>query len=244
MESSPMVDLEKLRTELRRMRRGTLLTIVERAIEMVPPSSLHVLVGDWVHWPDYQMTSDAASPSLADEVQRFQSAVARGEYWEDFFVTSKNCDSVSEKTEAYLAEMERLFSRGIRETENGAYKHAREAYENLFALIQRVGACREDLVFFVDGGGLWEYGLDWRRILPAYVHCLAETASPDEFARDTKEALHEFGCPDEARILANALQFANAAQREALATLLAAYRETKQGTRDHCGLLREKDAGI
>lgn len=245
MESSHVVDLEKLRTELRRMRRGTLLTIVERAIEMVPQSALHVLVGDWVNRPDYQMMTDAAKPpTLADEVERFQTAVSRGEYWEDFFITSKNCDSVSEKTEAYLAEMERLFYRGMRETENGVYKEAREAYEKLFALIRRVGACDEELVFFVDGGGLWEYGLDWRQILPVYVRCLAETALPDEFARKTKEVLHEFDCPNEPRILANALQYANEAQREALRRLVAAYRATKQGTRDHCGLLREDAAGI
>lgn len=77
MESSPKIDFEKLRVELRRMRRGALLTIAERAIELVPQSSLHLLVGDWVNRPEFKVTSADNSPTLADEVQRFLSAVAR-----------------------------------------------------------------------------------------------------------------------------------------------------------------------
>ncbi|MBK9263105.1 MAG: hypothetical protein IPM54_25290 [Polyangiaceae bacterium] len=239
-----MVDLEKLRAELRRMRRGTLLTIAERAIEILPPSALHALVGDCVDWSKLTVSSAHEPPSLLEEVQRFQAAVVRREYWEDFLVTSKNCDEVSGKTEAYLAEMDRLFFRCVRETESGAYVAARGAYEELFALIRRVSACEEELVFFVDGGGLWEYGLDWQRILPAYVHCLAETASPDEFAGETMQVLHEFECPHEARILAKSVQHANATQRAALASGLAGYRASRQGKSDYCGLLRENGAAI
>jgi hypothetical protein len=239
-----MVDLEKLRAELRRMRRGTLLTIAERAIEILPPSAIHALVGDCVDWAKVTEASACEPPSLLEEVERFQAAIVRREYWEDFFVTSKNCDEVSGKTEAYLAEMDRHFLRCVRETENGAYAEARGAYEALFALIRRVGACEEELVFFVDGGGLWEYGLDWQRILTAYVHCLAETASPDEFARETMQVLHEFECPHEARILAKSVQYANAMQRAALESGFAAYRASRQGKGDYCGLLRENGAII
>lgn len=239
-----MVDLEKLRVQLRRMHRGNLLIIAERAIEMIPPSALRALVGDCVDWAKLTATLTPEPPSLVEEVERFQSAVIRREYWEEFFVTSKNGDSLSGKTEAYLAEMDRLFRRCVRETENGAYVTARGAYEVLFAIIRSVRACQEELVFFVDGGNLYEYGLDWQNILPAYVHCLAKTASADEFARETKERLHEFSCPDEARILAHAVQYANASQREALAGLLATFRKAKQGIREFCGLLRENDAGI
>ena len=46
--TSRKVDLEKLRVALRRLKRKDLLTVAERAIEIVPRTKLEVLVGDMV----------------------------------------------------------------------------------------------------------------------------------------------------------------------------------------------------
>ena len=46
------VDLEKLRVALRRMSRGNLLMVAERAIELVPKTKLGTLVGDMVRLED------------------------------------------------------------------------------------------------------------------------------------------------------------------------------------------------
>jgi len=43
-----VIDLEKLRIALRRLSRGNLLMVVERAIEFVPKAKLRALVGDMV----------------------------------------------------------------------------------------------------------------------------------------------------------------------------------------------------
>jgi len=42
------LDLEKLRVALRQLDRGRLLIIAERAIEMIPSTSLDALVGDMI----------------------------------------------------------------------------------------------------------------------------------------------------------------------------------------------------
>jgi hypothetical protein len=65
------VDIEKLRAALRHMSRGNLLSIANRAIELVP-----------------QATRDAAT--LLVEVRTFHDACLRGDYYESFAVNSKN----------------------------------------------------------------------------------------------------------------------------------------------------------
>ena len=53
------VDLEKLRVALRRMSRGNLLMVAERAIETVPRSKLGALVGDMVRLDELARTNAA-----------------------------------------------------------------------------------------------------------------------------------------------------------------------------------------
>ena len=57
------VDLEQLRAALRRMSRGNLLTIAERAIELVPHVKLQALVVT-LRFKDLAQTKPAAVPRL------------------------------------------------------------------------------------------------------------------------------------------------------------------------------------
>lgn len=59
------VDLDTLRAELRRLSRGNLLMVAERAIEIVPRSKLGTLVGDMVRLEDLASGSARSAPLLA-----------------------------------------------------------------------------------------------------------------------------------------------------------------------------------
>ncbi|MQM35725.1 MAG: hypothetical protein CRU72_15200 [Candidatus Accumulibacter phosphatis] len=71
------------------MRRGDLLIIAERAIELVPKATLKALVGDYVHVDDLAEAS-ATPNALLDEVQTFHVDSLAGRYFEDFAVNSRN----------------------------------------------------------------------------------------------------------------------------------------------------------
>ena len=40
----------------------------------------------------------------------------------------------------------------------------------------------DDVIFFADDGGSWEFGIDWRQVLPAYFKVLSGAATPEEYA--------------------------------------------------------------
>jgi hypothetical protein len=65
-------DLEKLRAELRRLRRGDLLIIVERALELVPSAKPKALLGGFVPIEPLAATESGAV-SLLDEVRKFHA---------------------------------------------------------------------------------------------------------------------------------------------------------------------------
>ena len=79
--TSRKVDLDKLRVVLRKMSRGNLLMIAERAIEIVPKARLPALVGDMVRLDDLAPGRAGAAP-LLDEVRKFHAASLAGEYYE------------------------------------------------------------------------------------------------------------------------------------------------------------------
>jgi hypothetical protein len=101
--SRAAVDTEKLRVALRRMTRGRLLIVAERALEIVPRAKLRQLVGDMVRIEELT-EGNPSSASLLDEVKKFHEASVRHEYYDSFSVNSKNYMEKSKGTEAFLAE--------------------------------------------------------------------------------------------------------------------------------------------
>ncbi len=167
------VDLDKLRVALRRMSRGNLLIVAERAIEIVPRAKLTALVGDMVRLDDFAEGRRGAAP-LLDEVRKFLEASLRGEYYDSFDVNSKNFMDKSEGAEAFVAEFERLVGKCVRAAEKGPRPPVLEAFELLFALLRRIDEDPDSVLFFADEAGSWQVGVDWRAALPAYFRCLAE----------------------------------------------------------------------
>ena len=214
------VDLEKLRVALQRMSRGNLLIIAERAIELVPRVKLGALV-DFIRLEDLAKTKSGAAPLLG-EVRKLQEASLRGDYYESFGVNSKNFMDKSEGTEAFIAEFDRLVAKCIRAAEKGPHAQVREAFELLFGLLRRIDEGSDDVIFFADEAGSWQVGVDWRTALPAYFRSLAETASPEDFAREVDRAIKDFSDFERPRHLTAARRVANAEQKAALRALPAA----------------------
>jgi hypothetical protein len=79
------IDIEKLRVALRRMSRGNLLIVAERAIEIAPRAKLRQLFGDMVRLDKLSEGKPGAAP-LLDEVRKFREASLRGEYYDSFDV--------------------------------------------------------------------------------------------------------------------------------------------------------------
>ena len=214
------IDLEKLQGALRRLSRADLLVLAERATELVPPAKLQVLLGDRLRLEDFARTKSGATALLA-EVQKFHAQSLRGDYYESFNVNSQNFMEQSEGTEAFIAEFERLLARCIRAVEKGPKAPVRQAFELLFGVLRHIDEGHDDVVFFADEGGSWAVGVDWRIALPAYFQCLAESATPEEFAREVDRAIKAFAEYDRRRHLTAARRVASVEQKAALRALLA-----------------------
>jgi hypothetical protein len=212
------IDVEKLRVELRRMNRGNLLIVAERAIEIAPRAKLQKLVGDMVQL-DEMVVGKRDATHLLGEVRKFHEAGLRGEYYDSFDVNSKNFMEKSEGTEAFIAECDRLVGKCVRAVEKGPRSPVREAFELLFALLRRIDDDPDSVVFFADEAGSWQVGVDWREALPAYFRCLAEHASGEDFARGVDRASADFADYERPRHLAAARRVANAEQKAALRRL-------------------------
>ena len=212
------IDFDKLRAALRGMSRGNLLMVAERAIEIVPRSKLHALVGDMIRLDDL-VGGPSESTSLLDEVQRFHAESLGGRYYESFNVNSKNYMDESEGTEAFIAEFDRLLTRCIRAAEKQIQRPTREAFELLLSLLRRIDHDPDSVVFFADEAGSWQVGVDWREALPAYFRCLASSSSGEEFAREVDRAIMDFADYERPKHLAAALRVASAEQKAALRRL-------------------------
>src|ERR1700722_8237331 len=151
------VDIEKLWAALRHMSRGNLLSIANRAIELVPQARLGSLVAGMVRL-DLLMISEGTrdSATLLDEVRTFHDACLRGDYYESFAVNSKNYMDTSKGTDAFMVEFQRLIDKCIRASARGRSSTVREAFELLFALLRRLDMDPDSVVFFADEGGSWQ----------------------------------------------------------------------------------------
>jgi len=217
------IDLERLRVALRRLSRGNLLVIAERATELVPRAKVRALLGDFVRLGELAEPKSGAAP-LLEEVRKFREASQRGDYYEGFDVNSKNFMRKSEGTEAFIAEFDRLVGKCVRAAEKTPGPPLREAFELLFGLLRHIDEGHDDVVFFADEGGSWQLGIDWRAVLPAYFRCLAASASPEDFAREVDRTIKTFAEYERPRHLTAARRVASAEQKAALRALPAARR--------------------
>jgi hypothetical protein len=151
------VNIEKLRVALRRMSRDNLLSVANRAIDLVPRARLGALVSGMVRL-DLLTEGKGAAVSLLDEVRTFHDACLRRDYYESFDVNSKNYIDTSKGTDAFMAEFDRLIEKCIRATAKGPASSVREAFELLFKLLRCLDRDPDSVVFLRRRGRLMAGG--------------------------------------------------------------------------------------
>ena len=196
------------------MRRGDLLIIAERALELLPAKKLKAVVGDRIRMADLTLASPATI-TLLEEVRKFHvAALARG-YYEPFDVNWRNSTAKSPGTDAFIAEFERLLDRCVAAACRAPRAPTRQAFEMLFDLLRLIDEGRE-IIFFADEGGSFEVNSYWRVALPAYFRCIADDASPAELAREVDRAISDFDEHERSFHMAAAKRLARGEQRAAL----------------------------
>lgn len=215
--SRRQTDLAALRCALRRLPRGDLLMIAERATELVPETKLKALLGELVALKAL-VPASSAPVSILDEVRRFHAAGMSGQYYETFDVNAKNCTEKSKGTQAFIAEFDRLVRQCIRAAKTGPRPVTRQAFELLFDMLAEIDQGNDDIIFFADEGGSWDIGVNWRAVLPAYFRCLAEAAAAVEFAQRVDKVITRFCHYERPHHLKTARRIATGAQKAALQT--------------------------
>ncbi len=123
------IDPDKLRVAVRRLTNETVFYMLDHAIGLLPPAQLQKLAEQYFDLkqlrPDPEPTG---RPGVLTSVQRFEKVSLAGEYYESFFVNSKNYMETSGGTRAWIAEYRRLLDRCVVEAK-------REAMDILFGLL-------------------------------------------------------------------------------------------------------------
>lgn len=211
------IDRDKLRAALRRLGDEYVFYMLDEAIDILPPAKLVKLVSRYLDVK--QLRPDAVGKTnLLAEVRAFDTASRAGKYYESFNVNSKNFMDKSTGTRAFIADCNRLLDRCVTQAPKGDAAEIREAIELVLGLLHYIDECNDDVIFFADEAGSWQVGVDWAKVLPAWISCLSRTSEPDEYARRVLEVVDEFDKHDRGKHLATARRLGTAAQRKALRT--------------------------
>ncbi len=211
------LDRDKLHVAIRRLGNQHIYYMLDDAIEMLPPSKLAKLAGKYLDVKGLQLGPRGAASLLA-EVQAFEKASLRGDYYQSFAVNSKNYTEMSKGTTAWIADCHRLLKRCIGEAAKGSPDKTLQAIDIIVGLLRHIDECLDDVVFFADEAGSWQVGVDWRTLFPAWFKCISAVSLPDIYAIRVKEIISEFGSYDHDKHFAAARRVATAAQKRSLDT--------------------------
>ena len=212
--SDQKIDPGKVRARLRRLHKDELLSLADRAIDLLPVNQLSTLIEPEID-PQSVRPDGSSTEALALSVEAFFDASIRGEYYEDFAVDSRNFTLLSPGTQSWIAEYERLLARCVATAREGRVE-ARGSFEMLFDLLRRLDQGDDTIVFFADEGGSWQVGVDWRPVFSAYFECLAHTAAPEEYATVVLALIDEFEAYKRDEHLRAARACATSAQKRTL----------------------------
>jgi hypothetical protein len=222
------IDRNNLRAAIRRLGNEYVYLMLDDAIELLPPSKLAELAGRYLDVKRLQASGPKHAGLLA-EVKTFEKASRAGDYYESFAVNSKNYREVSGGTRAWIAECGRLLDCCVAATGKMNPAETCDAFETIFALLQHIDKGADDMVFFADEGGSWQVGVDWKKVLPAWLTCLSATAEPEEYTRRVVDVVDRFVKYDRDKLLTMAARKASAAQRKALAERTSWNKRRKTG---------------
>lgn len=213
--SKAQVDLDKLHTQLHSLSRDTLLGLLEQAIDLLSKTQLNKLIAGTLDLGKLRPDPPSAG-RLLDVVLEFHQASLQGDYYEDFNVNSKNYRELSRGTETWIAECNRILGRLVQVVPTGAAGEVREGFEKIFELLRLIDEGNDPVVFFADEAGSWQVGVEWDKVIPAWLRTLALTAEAEEFAQQAVRIIDEFEKHRREQHLKAALKLADPAQKRAL----------------------------
>jgi hypothetical protein len=216
------IDRAKLRAAIRRIGDERVFYMLYEAIDLLPEAKLEALVARFIPVDSLRGGEPRCDQSLLQEVQKFDAAARRGDYYVSFHVNSRNCTDVSKGTRAFIAECCRLLDRCAAEAKEENTECARLAMDVIFALLCAVDKANDDIVFFADDGGVWMFGIDWPTVLQAWFKCLSQACTSVDYARRAINAIEQFDKIRRTEHIAAASRLATASQRDALEDLLKA----------------------
>jgi hypothetical protein len=189
------VNHEKAWQVLRRLEREQLLVLFSRALRFVPPSCLEDVFRDHAYPHEIGESEPVKRQPLIEAAREFVENALDGAFYEDFRVNSHNCADKSGGTQMFEAKLDLLFDRCVEDGARGEPAEIVAGYELLLGLLREIDKFEKDIVFFADEGGVWQFHVNWKRILPPYLTCLAKVTEQREFERRAEAVIEEFVDP-------------------------------------------------
>lgn len=187
------VNLEKAWTVLCRLDRADLLLLLARALKSAKPVHLESIFTDYACPDEVGDLEKQEVKPLIEATRDFTEAAMRGEFYEEFVVNWRNSTQKSDRTHEFEARLQLLLDRCLEAVEAGAPVEVVTSYELIFDLLRAIEKWDRDIVFFADEGGVWQFSINWRRVLPGYLRCLAKVTGAAEFGRRASAVIEEFG---------------------------------------------------
>lgn len=192
---------ERIWDTVRTLERERLLILLARTLDHLAVDDMELLLADHERGTSTPMASHRDG-SLLEVVEHFCKAARTGAYFQELWAKGKYGSYLpSPKTEEFGAKLTLLLNLCVAETEEGEPKEVCDAYEMLLGLLEEIDRFdRNDIVFWADEPGTWQLGIDWVRVIPAYLHCLAKVLPPKEFGEKASTLMAQLNPLDAAKL--------------------------------------------
>ena len=167
---------------IRTLERERLLILLARTLDRMTTNDLEALLADHERGTSTP-TASRRDGSLVEVVEHFCEEARSGTYFQEWWAKGKYGSYIpSPKTEEFGAKTTLLLHLCVAEAKEGNPKEVCAAYEMILGLLEEIDRFdRDDIVFWADEPGTWQLGIDWVRVIPPYLRCLAKVLPPKEF---------------------------------------------------------------
>jgi hypothetical protein len=215
------IDIKALRKQIRnRMDTEDLLTLLDRAIIIIPPDRLPELLEDYFDLDEIILADDAVKLSLLAEVSKFSQESLAKVYYDSFDVNSRNHMDKSRGTINWIDEFLTMMERCITESTTADPTEVIQSFDLLISLLQELDDDCDSIIFFADEAGSWQVWSNWEELIPPYCQALSTIAKPKEYAQTIFDLIKRNDRREFDQHLRQALQIANTAQKKALKLLM------------------------
>jgi hypothetical protein len=68
-----------------------------------------------------------------------------------------------------------------------------DTFDMLFELLKYIEDGSSEIIFYADEGGVWQMGVEWNKVFPAYLKCLAAHTDPVDYAHRSTSLIEDYG---------------------------------------------------